>query len=239
MTTFSCSHPIFSFIYNKAIELYRGDIEVKIGTGIMIAVLLIASLLGAVALNASNPVVVQGYVYDQNRQPVPGVSVKICDSQNSAVYGEGVTNSQGYFAVQLNDSAVGRHVDIYWTKWSYSREEFGLLIPYRGYKSRLLYTYMTLPNDSAELVVYVYDYPSGDGVSNLTVSVENAQTTEIIATGVTDANGIARIRVPSGVELNAYANLNSTRPDVLGGQELGIHPWSGTVPATIYVEKLL
>ncbi len=210
----------------------------KIGICILIAVLLPILLIGAVALNAGDSVIVRGYVYDQNRQPVSGVSVKICDSQDGTLFGEGFTNSQGYFAVQLNDSAVGRHVDIYWTKWSYSREEFGLLIPYRGYKSRLLYTYMTLPNNTAELVVYVYDYPSGDGVTNLTVSVENAQTTEIIATGVTDANGVARIPVPSGVELNAYANLNSTRADVLPGQELGIHPWSGTVPATIYVEKL-
>jgi len=208
----------------------------------MLAVVLVIVLLPVlVALQPEPAPVIRGYVYDQNRQPVSGAYVKVVDSITAEVYGEGVTDANGYYQVVLNKSAVNRHVDIYWRKDDCSREEFGLLIPKEDYISRILYTYMTLEEVKGEkkrtITVFVYDYPYGGSVSNVTISVENARTLEWVAEGVTNDEGVATLEVPAGIEVNVYADVNDVRADVLGGQELGVSTLADTV-VTIYVEVL-
>jgi len=207
---------------------------------VLLALALIVLPALALALTSEPSPVIRGFVYDQNRQPVSGAYVKVVDSITAEVYGEGVTDANGYYQVVLNDSAVGRHVDIYWQKGKCSREEFGLLIPKKDYVSRILYTYMTLESEEVEkrtITVFVYDYPYGRGVSNVTISVENAATLEWVAEGVTNDDGIAVIEVPANIEVNVYADVFDERADLLGGQELGVHTLTDTV-VTIYVETL-
>ena len=204
----------------------------------ILAVALILVLLPVLTALSEPAPTIRGYVYDQNRKPVVGAHVKVVDSITGEVYGESATDADGYYQVVLNKSAVGRHVDIYWQKGSCSREEFGLLIPTQNYISRILYTYMTLESDEERTItVFVYNYPYGGGVPNVTISVENAETLEWITHAVTDDEGVAVLKVPAGIEVNVYADAFDEREDLLGGQELGVHTLTDTV-VTIYVEVL-
>ena len=158
------------------------------------------------------------------------------------LYGEGSTDVNGFYDVVIDSGAINRHVDIYYDKGSCSRSEEGLLIPFADYTTRDLYTYMTISgnddSDTSIIDISVYNYPTGEAVNNLTVSIENAYTTEIIATAVTNEEGIVSIEVPimTGAECNVYANIGMIREDVYPGNELGVHLVKNVrFPVSIYV----
>jgi len=206
-----------------------------------VAIFMAAAFVSTIAIGADGVYIV-GMVLDQNKDPIDGAVISVYDSKLSNVmYGEGITDSTGNYNIKLNDSSVGRHVDIYYQKGVCKRQEFGLLIPFANYASRPLYTYMTVSDDdnsngdSAYLKIMVYDYPSGIAIKDMPIMIENAYRTNIIATGTTNANGVATIEVPM-TEVNVYANLDTVQPRIYPGQELGVHPVKDTTsPVSIYV----
>ena len=212
----------------------RRHILLAMGVGVMLCLALFATT-STPSVTHTSPII-QGYVYNQNRQPVSGVYVRVVDSETAELYGEGVTDTDGYYCITLKRGAVGRYVDISWRKGHHSRQEFGLLIPTEDYVSRVLYTYMTTEVEERVLTVFVYDYPYGYGVPNVTVSVEDARTLTWVAKGVTNERGVVMLKVPANITVNVYANVNSERSDILGGQELGVGTYTnGTV--ILYVER--
>ena len=203
---------------------------------VAVGLILLLGLLGAAFSQPSSPAI-QGYVYNHQRQPVPGATIVVKDSKTGEIYGNGTTDANGYYKVFLAEKAVGKHVDIYWEKDGHKRDEMGYLIPKKDFVSRPIYTYMSVDLDEKTITVFVYNYPSGEGVPNVTLIAENAETLEILAKATTDADGVAVLKVPANLEVNVWANPDSKRSDLLGGQELGVHTVVDTI-VTIYVETL-
>jgi|GEM_PF-3375949 len=201
-----------------------------------ICLILFLSLFGGVLSQQSLPAI-QGYVYNHERQPVPGAAVVVKDSKTGEIYGNGTTDENGYYKVLLAEKAVGKQVDIYWEKDGHKRDEMGYLIPKKDFVSRPIYTYMTVNLDEKTITAFVYNYPSGEGVANVTLIAEDAETLQVLAKATTDADGVAKLLVPANLEVNVWANPNGERGDILGGQELGVHTVSDTI-VTIYVETL-
>ena len=199
--------------------------------------LVVCAVISALPTTHTTTSAIQGYVFNQNCQPVSGVYVKITDSWTGEIYGEGMSDASGYYYIPLKECSVGREVDISWKKGNCSRQEFGLLIPKENYISRTLYTYMTIETEEKSVTVFVYDYSSGQRVSNVTVSAEDARTLIWLAKAVTNEEGVAIVRLPANITVNIYANANNERNDILGGQELGVDTHANRI-VTIYVEKV-
>ncbi len=186
---------------------------------------------------AENRPVLQGFVYNHERKPVPGATVTIKDSMTGEIYGNATTDERGYWRAVLSEKAVGKHIDLYWEKNNCKRDEMGYLIPKKDFVSRAIYTYMTVELNEKTVTAFVYDYPSGEPVKDVTLIVEDAKTLDILARAKTDSHGTATFLVPANSEINIWANPEHERRDILGGQELGISMRTNCI-VTIYVETL-